>query len=540
MAADHLVGTTLGIYQIEAKIGQGSAGGIYRATQTNIGRQVRLYVLDPQVAPGADAVQQFIANASVKANVSHPYILAVYEAGQAGENYFYSCEYIPCRSLRQIREAGEFLNETAALQAMKVAGEALAYFQKNNIAHNLISEDTILIGAHNKPRLANIAAFHPAEAADLKKEIPELGRIIAASLPETSTALGARSFALSLASGEKEFPTWESLLHAITEMEPKVAPEDAYKLDAQDRAAIKMVEEARKRQRRTMLISSGVSLGLLAVALIAIYFAFFSKDKGRTFTTMLEIPAGEFIYQDGQKVSLPTFHIDQCEVTIAQYAEFLDYLKKHPEEAAKFEHPDQPKNKSHLPKDWADEELATGSMPGYYTRAKRWGKFHDAPLDVNCPVFGVDWFDAYAYAKWKGHRLPTEQEWEKAARGTEGFLYPWGNEPNDKWVNSSKDFNPDPKGGGEVDGHDRWAPVDAVKKDESPFKVLGMAGNVSEWTATKDVDPQMASGKVPVIRGGNYRTPDYKLTRRVLKLMELESDEALGFRTVSDTPPPKK
>jgi formylglycine-generating enzyme required for sulfatase activity len=252
---------------------------------------------------------------------------------------------------------------------------------------------------------------------------------------------------------------------------------------------------------------------------------------------MIEIPAGDFIYQAGEKLSLPTFYIDEFEVTIGQYAEFLKFLEQNPEAAAKFEHPGQPKGKSHVPVDWADQNLATGPMPGYYTRAKKWGRFHDAALDVNCPVFGVDWFDAYAYANWKGRRLPTEQEWEKAARGTQGRKYPWGNDPNLSKANSGNDLDPNPQRGGEKDGYKRWSPVDGKMEDKSPFGVVGLAGNVSEWTASSGEDPRMQGNKIPVIRGGNWKNPDYSLTRRVLLLTSLQTDEALGFRTASDSPP---
>lgn len=533
---DELVGRTIGTYHVEAKIGEGSRGGIYRALQTNISRQVRFCVLDPQRAQTPGEVESFIANASVKANVSHPYIFAVYEAGHAEGIYFYSCEYIPCRSLNQMARAGQVLNEGSALQAMKVAAETLAYFEREKIAHHLITADSILFGEKNKPRIANIAIHQPSTTFDRSQEMAELGRIIAEMLPESAQALGIRALAVGLASGTILYPDWESLVQAITALEPRIAPEDAYKLDAQERAAIRMVEEAKKRQRRSMLISSGVSLGLLAVALGAVWWVFFSgSTKGKVFDKTITIPAGEFVYQDGQKVTLPAFNIDEHEVTIAQYAEFLAYLEANPGAAEKLAHPDQPKGKKHIPEGWADQQLATGPMPGYYTRAKRWGKYHDAALDINSPVFGVDWFDAYAYAKWKGRRLPTEQEWEKAGRGTQGFTYPWGNDKNDKNVNSGIDTNRDPSKGGEIDGFDSWSPVDAMKKDKSTFDVFGLAGNVSEWTDSWDTDPMLAGQKVPVIRGGNWRTPgDYTLTRRVLKLTALQNDEALGFRTAGD------
>ena len=539
---DELVGSDVGNYHIEARIEQGAQGPVYRAVQANMGRQVRLYTLDRKLAQDPLEIARFLSNASVKANVRHPYIFAVYEAGESKGIYYYSCEFVPGRSVQWLRESGVTLDERTALQAMKVAAEVLAYFSRENITHKLLSETSVLIGPNNRPRIANIAAHEATKRFGVVEEMQELGRIIAGVVPETSQALDVRKFAKSLASGDTDqFPDWSALSQKLTAMEPSLAPEDAHNLDAQERATSRIVEAARKRQRRSMLISSAVALCLFGVALGSLWWFLFRAKGGdvRTFNRMIEIPGGEFIYQDGQKLSLPTFFIDEYEVTIGQYAEFVEYLEQHPGEAVKFDHPRQPKGKSHVPAAWADQNLATGPMQGYYVRAKRWGRYRDAPLDVNCPVFGMDWFDAFAYAKWQGRRLPTEQEWEKAARGTKGFKYPWGNEPDGTKVNSGGDFDPDPKKGGEHDGYKRWSPVGAKNGDRSPFGVMDTAGNVSEWTASLDTDPRMSHQKVPVIRGGNWKNPDHSITRRVLLLTDLQADDALGFRTASDVQPDK-
>lgn len=536
---DEFVGTTIGNYQIETRIGEGPMGSIYRAKQTNIGRLVRFYTLSRSLVGDPAAVERFVANASAKAKATHAGIIAVYEAGESNGIYYYSCEYIPSRTLRQLRENGGKLDEITALHVLKAVADALDFFAREKITHDLITDNAVLIGPHNRPRIANIASYQVVEPYDLATEMRCVGEFILGAL-EDSPASDARDLAKQLIDPAMPFASWAAFAQAVAAKEPKTTPADAYKLDAQERAAIRMVEESKKRQKNKMILNSAISLGLLAAALFAIYFALF-RPKGnamRDFNNMVEIPAGTFIYQNGEKVTLPAFYIDEYEVTIGQYAQFLDFLSKNPGEAAKFEHPDQPQGKSHIPRGWADMTQLSPPMPGYYTRAKRWGKYQEAALDVNSPVFGVDWFDAYAYAKWKGHRLPTEQEWEKAARGIYGAKFSWGNEEVPERANTGIDLNQNPKLGGEKDGFKRWNPVDIKKEDKSPFGMIGASGNVSEWTATYDMSPERGV-KVPVIRGGNWKTPDPSVTRRVLKLMDLEQDDALGFRTVSDTPPKK-
>ncbi len=213
------------------------------------------------------------------------------------------------------------------------------------------------------------------------------------------------------------------------------------------------------------------------------------------------IPAGPFYYQDGQTITLPEFNIDVTEVTIAQYAEFLAVAG----ESHEYDHPDQPAGKSHRNRQW--DRL--------YEVAVEQGELEGVKININFPAVFVDWFDACAYAKWRGRRLPTEQEWEKAARGLSGQRYPWG--PDDR-VDAANIYRGDPK--------QKWALPGAYVLDKSPYGVLDMAGNVSEWT--QSVDP---SGN-PVIRGGNFGNVSGEVTRRITNQPSVTLSDRIGFRTV--------
>jgi formylglycine-generating enzyme required for sulfatase activity len=188
-------------------------------------------------------------------------------------------------------------------------------------------------------------------------------------------------------------------------------------------------------------------------------------------TEMVLIPAGSFLMgsNDGEpdekpphSVELPAYYMDKCEVTHEQYDRFLKASGHQP------------------PVSWP-----TGQMP---------------PQLARHPVVNVTFDDAMAYARWAGKRLPTEAEWEKAARGaTDQRSYPWGNSVTGKKFAVPIGDN----------AKDHTWPVGSFPDDVSPFGVLDMAGNAWEWTdswydAYPDNDRlEIAYGKkYRVIRGG--------------------------------------
>ena len=245
---------------------------------------------------------------------------------------------------------------------------------------------------------------------------------------------------------------------------------------------------------------------------------------------MIEVPAGKFHYgSKGEIVDLPTFWIDEYEVTVGQYAQFLAAIKERADGGSQFEAPNVPPGHSHENIQWNK----------FYDVARSGGKYNGAPVDLDCPAVFVDWFDAYAYARWRGHHLPTEQQWEKAARGTDGRMFPWGNDERAiSKVNTSADYHPDDGAiKGDTDGFNRWSPVDAMTGDKSPYGVMDMAGNVSEWTATTARRGPLV---YPVICGGNFGSSGVEVTRRSQDLPDIKGFERVGFRTISDTAPPAK
>ena len=524
---DPAVGAMVGSYFLQEVAGESGAVKEFVAWQQSMSRHVRLHLLE-NARPGA--VQDFLADARAKAAVTHPYLLAVHEAGDADGHYFYSSDLVPGHSLSAYAEAGHQLDDRVLLNAVRTAAEVSEHFKKHGLARRSIAPADVLLDSAMRPRLANVAQATPQEI-DEAEEVRQFAATLAALAAPNGPAAGT---AATLAANAEQ--GWAAALPLAVAARPVAAPKDAGQLTARAEKSKQLVAQSRQQQKKRLLITAGLSLLLLLVGVAAL-FKFLGGGKRTITSRMIEVPGGEFVYQSGEKVDLPNFWIDEHEVTIADYKEFLDFLESNPGEAAKFAHPDMPEGKSHVPLDWADNNQLEPPMPGYYTRAVRWKQYKEAPLNVDSPVFGVDWFDAYAYAKWKGRRLPTEQEWEKAARGTDGRKYPWGNEEDPKRVSSGHDFDPDPKKGGGLDGFKRWSPVNMPPGDISPLGVRGMAGNVSEWTATMAPHEEGMGGEVPVVRGGNWVYPEHNITRRHAILDPLQRQNNLGFRTVSDTQP---
>ena len=227
---------------------------------------------------------------------------------------------------------------------------------------------------------------------------------------------------------------------------------------------------------------------------------------------MMLVPAGEFVmgahqeYEMAEKdertthtVYLSAFSIDQYEVTTARYAKFIQETKRP------------------APKYWSEEAL----------------KQHERK-----PVVGVDWNDAAAYCAWVEKRLPTGAEWEKAARGTDQRLYPWGSEePSRQWANFDHCCEK---------GYEALTEVGSFEQGKSPYGVYDMAGNVWEWVADRydegsyGTNPERnptgrSSGEKRMVRGGAWdSTSAYVRSSYRLGLSPTFRLDNIGFRCAKD------
>lgn len=236
---------------------------------------------------------------------------------------------------------------------------------------------------------------------------------------------------------------------------------------------------------------------------------------GKDGAPMVLVPAGEFAMGSDKgdedefpvhRVNLNAFYIDKFEVTNGRFAKFVDAIQSEP------------------PWGFADKDTPVI----YADRPVRW----------------VSWMDAMGYCLWAGKRLPTEAEWEKAARGTDGRIYPWGND------------QPTPVHavyGLKEGGEETISDIGARDKGRSPYGAHDLAGNLYEWVmdwyaedyymnfaANLAVNPRgPIEGTVKVQRGGSYINSPYRLRSSFRTKGEpAEQDPNVGFRCAQDVPKP--
>ena len=195
---------------------------------------------------------------------------------------------------------------------------------------------------------------------------------------------------------------------------------------------------------------------------------------------MMLVPAGTFLFgSENRELYLDTYYIDRTGVTNEDYGRFMG------------------ETGYRAPRGWNEEK-------------------HKDPRQ---PVVGVSFTDAMQYAKWAGKELPTEMQWEKAARGTEGLPFPWGNDPPGA---SDACFGQDPIEGAPV-------AVGQTLRNVSPFGVHDLCGNVWEWTRTR---PEKGSEYL-VIRGGCYNDPiEFLQLDFRMEAHPKDKHKILGFRCV--------
>ena len=469
----------LGKYELQEFLG-GGMSHVYRAFDTVIGRTVAVKILTEQGGQDAETRDRFLAEARTAAKVSHENVISIYDFGVDDEKgLFMVMEYLQGEDLRQAIKNGRTGDLRSKLKIALQTARALDFIHKNKIIHRDIKPENIHINAAGVVKLMD---FGIAKSEDLSRTQP--GYVLGTPYymapeqvrgePLTGQvdvyAFGVMLF--ELFTGQKVFAgdTVERIFYAILNVPLNVEPLQQAGLPqpviqlvascnaklAADRpqgfgpivaelerliAAVdgetRLVEQpspsAPKSPTRMnpALIAGGAALVL--ALLIGGYFALRpaaapkTVELAKSITTptgdMVLVPSGEFKFgQNKQATSLPAFYIDKTEASNAAYAQFCQTTNRP------------------LPE-------------------------HFAANRPNDPVVNVTIADAREFAKWAGKRLPTDVEWEKAARGIDGRAFPWGSEMEISRANT---------------GTKELRPVDSYPSGASPYGAVNMVGNAWE------------------------------------------------------------
>ncbi len=486
---------------------------VYRARDTVIGRTVAVKILTEQGCSDREAKARFLLEAQMSGNIAHENIISIFDYGEEQNRPYIVMEFLVGQDLRDAIKN----NQTGGLDdklriALQIA-RALEHVHSRKIIHRDIKPENIHLDASGKAKLMDFG-IAKAEGLTMTRAGFALGtpyymapeQVLGETVTDAADIYAFGILLYELLSGMKPITgdTVERLFyvilneplnpqplvqngvpHPIVDLILRCTAKKAAGRPQSFTAVAAELEKFLKKPEPVPVMSApksgkliaGVIAAVMLIAVVgSIWYAWpkarpkLDQTIGTETGQMMLVPGGRFLYGEDKKVTIvPDFYVDRTEVTNADYAKFCTAVAH--------------------------------ALPA--------GFLQNHPTD---PVVNITIVDAQAFAKWAHKRLPNSQEWEKAARGTDGRLYPWGNQPEPSRANVSD--NPKfPK--------PALLAADSFFESESPFKALNMTGNVLEYVddqitpspaavqqfATVLKPPAMANEPWYSVKGGSFAKP---------------------------------
>ncbi len=465
-----------GRFKLLEPIGRGGFATVWKAFDRSVRQLVAIKVLHGQYAQDRTRRERFFRGARKMAELHHPGIVRVIEAhGEDAGYYFFAMDYAGGGDLRQAVLAGRLSPEDRLRMVLEV-GDAVDFAHQHGVIHRDVKPANILLAAGDRPMLTDFDLVRAHDTTGGTRTgmlgtviyaAPELmDRPQDAGVPADVYGLGMTAiFALHGADlpleAMRDAPAFVERIELSTPGKAALARAVAWKVEERWGSVAEFCRELRK------------GLGEKAVSPPAV--AGEERRHERDGTVLVYVPGGEYTLgtddvgkeeKPVHRVRLSPYRIGKFPVTNEQYRRFLEANSDH-----------------RKPRYWDDERFNQPRQP----------------------VVGVSWDDAEAYCRWAGLLLPTEAQWEAAARGTDGRRYPWGHEePTPEHAN--------------FDGNvGKPSEVGAYPGGAGPFGTLDQAGNVWEWcrdvwdaSAYRERDGQLdpiakiGEAAFCVLRGGSW------------------------------------
>ncbi|MFH1488334.1 MAG: bifunctional serine/threonine-protein kinase/formylglycine-generating enzyme family protein [Pseudomonadota bacterium] len=514
-------------YEVLSILGEGGMGVVYKVSDNILAQVIALKTLLPAFVQHQEALTRFINEVKVSLMLNHTNIIRVYDIRKLQDLYYMTMQFIEGFSLYDWLEENTDIDLGQVLTILKKICSGLEYAHRMGTFHRDIKPANIMMTKQGGVYLVD---FGLAKLADGMGNITRLGGAGTPNYmaPEQKRggdidqrsdiyAMGVMTF--EMLTGELPKLTMASQLNpklnkTVDEILTKAMASDPADRYGNILEFIEDLEEAIKTKKvppkdeaATVFEDAAALEGatVLEGADATVVPEERPKPSPETVVDMTMVSAGHFwmgsslneskndTEKPRHRAYLSTYYIDKTPVTNQAYRKFLKEAG-HPE-----------------PNYWADPQF-------------------NHPMQ---PVVGVSWHDAVAYAEWANKRLPTEAEWEKAAKGEESLIYPWGNEFKSGLANVDYSLV-------------QTSPVDQYPSGAGPYGSLDMVGNVWEWcldwfdekyyaASPPKNPPGPKSGQKRVIRGGAWDTISFNARNAFRFFANPETKSTnIGFRCVVD------